>query len=205
MRKPPRRLAGELAGLDALDLRQRRRLALEAIDESGQPHCSVAADADQHALAVVQHLAGEAELARDAPDGRPKADALHAAAHPDLDRDFRPGDPATGGERRRSATMPELFPVPAASHAADLDIAEYILEIGGDPEQHQHADGRPGDPPPGARRFFVHRLDPLIHDDTASSLRGSGGIAGSATSSPTSSSTVATAWSSAAPTGSLSP
>ena len=39
---------------------------------------------DQHALRVVDHRAGDAQLARDAPRGGPEPDALHRAAHADL-------------------------------------------------------------------------------------------------------------------------
>ena len=45
-----------------------------------------AADPDQHAVGVVEHLADEAKLAREAPDGGAEADALHAAAHANFDR-----------------------------------------------------------------------------------------------------------------------
>ncbi len=69
--------------------------------------CSVPAGADQHALAIVQDFAVEPEIARDAPHGRAKPDALHAAAHADLDRDRRPGN---GIEERKSSPMPEPFP-----------------------------------------------------------------------------------------------
>ena len=95
--------AGKIADLDALDLRQGRRLAFEAIDQ-GRDQRLGPAGADQHALAVVQNFAVEAELAGDAPHGRAKPDALHAAAHPDLDRDRRPGD-RRPGDRGREAQL----------------------------------------------------------------------------------------------------
>ena len=86
-----RQPAGEIADLDAVDLRQRRRLAPEAIDQRRDLRLGPAG-ADQHALAVVQHLAVESELSGDAPHRRAKSDTLHAAAHPDLGRDRRPSD-----------------------------------------------------------------------------------------------------------------
>jgi hypothetical protein len=46
----------------------------------------IAADADQHALAIIEHFAGKPELTRDPPDRRPKADALHPTAHSKFER-----------------------------------------------------------------------------------------------------------------------
>src|ERR1700728_4365871 len=93
---------------------------------------------------------------------------------------------------------------PEASHRADFDITEEILEIEGDADQHQDTDGGPGDLPTCARRFSVHRVYPSDYNEIAFS-RTSTGAAGSATSAPIRSSIAATAGPSAALTGALKP
>ena len=73
------------SGLDPVDARQRRRLALDAgeqlVDRRG-----IAADPHQHSLGVVEHFAAEIEFVRHPPDRRAKTDALHPASHPNLHR-----------------------------------------------------------------------------------------------------------------------
>ena len=79
-----RQRAFEGARLDRFDVGERRRLALEPlqqkIDGGARP-----AHADEHALRVVVHFARKREVAREPPDGGPEPDALDAAAHADLE------------------------------------------------------------------------------------------------------------------------
>ena len=60
--------------LQRLDLRQRRKLGTQAVDEDV---ACFAPQADFHALAGVAHVAGEAHFLRQPPNGRPETDALH--------------------------------------------------------------------------------------------------------------------------------
>ena len=81
-----RQRAAKGVSLDLVDPRQRRRLALQTDDEV-LDRLRSAPDAHQNALAIVEDLADELELARNAPDSRAKSHALHPAAHPDFHRD----------------------------------------------------------------------------------------------------------------------
>ncbi len=71
--------------LDPVDARQWRQPRLEPRDQPAEVGL-VAADAQKHAFAVVEHLAGKAELAGDAPHRRAEAHTLHSPAHPDFER-----------------------------------------------------------------------------------------------------------------------
>ena len=64
--------------LDTIDARQRRRLAAQRVDELVYAR---AFDFQQHALGVVAHEAVEFKFAREPMHERPKAHALHGAAH----------------------------------------------------------------------------------------------------------------------------
>ena len=81
-------IAGEGARLDPGDVGERRRIGAQAGDKAVNRR-SLAGGADQHAFAVVQHLAGEPEFMRQPPYRRAKPDPLHPAAHADFDADRR--------------------------------------------------------------------------------------------------------------------
>jgi len=81
--------------LDPLDARQWRRLALQPAEQRTDAAIG-AGYPDQHAAAVVQHLAVEAEFVGEPPYGRPEAYSLYSAAHADLGR-------TCGGRGRRFA------------------------------------------------------------------------------------------------------
>ena len=80
-----RKLAAIGPAFDPVDPRQRRQLAFDAVEQRGDAR-SIAADPQQHAFAVIENFAGKAEFARNAPNGRPKADALYPSAHAEFDR-----------------------------------------------------------------------------------------------------------------------
>ena len=115
-----RRVARVGARLDRLDARQRRRLALDAreedVDRRGR-----AADAHQHALGVVQDLAGKIELAGQAPHGRPESDALDAAAHADLDRAIR--SLASAGSRHAAVPQQDAVVAGFGDHERAAEAA----------------------------------------------------------------------------------
>ena len=81
--KSRRQRTGENARFDLIDPRQRRRFALKADDEI-LDGASAPPDARQNALAIVENLACEVELARNAPDRRAETYALHPATHADF-------------------------------------------------------------------------------------------------------------------------
>jgi hypothetical protein len=59
------------------------RLSLDTRNESAYGALA-AKDAYQYAIRVVANVAWQTKLAREAPDGRSKSDALHPAAHPNF-------------------------------------------------------------------------------------------------------------------------
>ena len=87
---------GRAASLDPFDMGKRRRLPPDPIEQRGN-RTAAARDADQHALGVVPHVTGQAELAGHPPDGGPKPHPLHTPANSDL-RNFH-SDPAPRPDR----------------------------------------------------------------------------------------------------------
>ena len=79
-----RQIAGEGLAFHGFDMGQWRGLVLETAAQFGDG-VPRSGDADQHAFGVIEHFAGKAEGFRASPYEGPKADALHPAAHPDLD------------------------------------------------------------------------------------------------------------------------
>ena len=91
--------------------------ARAAADRAAGNRAAAARDADQHALGVVAHLAGQPELAGDPPDGGPKPDALHAPSNADLrhfhsERHLKPIAVPNGrnGKREMKACRPQGLP-----------------------------------------------------------------------------------------------
>ena len=78
-----RQRAAKGVRLNLVDPRQRRRVTLQT-DDKVLDRRRFAPDAHQNALAIVEDLADELELTRNAPDSRAKSHALHPAAHPDF-------------------------------------------------------------------------------------------------------------------------
>ena len=81
-----RQRAAEGASFYLIDPRQRRRFALQSGDEI-LDGAGASPDAHENALAIVENLACEIEFARNAPDRRAKAHALHPAPHSDFHGD----------------------------------------------------------------------------------------------------------------------
>ncbi|NYH20232.1 hypothetical protein GGD41_007460 [Paraburkholderia bryophila] len=73
----------QLMPLDRVDTRERRALGAQTFDEPLQ-RPRVAPRVNQHAVAVVAHVADHAASVRDPPHGGPEADALHQPAHADF-------------------------------------------------------------------------------------------------------------------------
>ena len=101
------------SGLDPIDPRQRRRLALDAgeqlLDRRG-----VAPDPHQHPLGVVERFAAEIKLVRHPPDRRAKTNALHPASDPNLHR-LKLGRPSrlagwTHGAASKARSLASLYP-----------------------------------------------------------------------------------------------
>jgi hypothetical protein len=84
--KLPRQSPTKSPRLDTIDPPERRRLLLHAIDK-GSDRSFAAADTDQNPVSVIEDFAGKPEIARNAPNRRPKSHALNSAAHADLQRD----------------------------------------------------------------------------------------------------------------------
>jgi hypothetical protein len=83
------KFAGKLAAVrpafDPVDPSERWQLAFDAVEQRSNAR-SIAADPQQHAFAVIENFAGKAQFSRNAPNGGPKADALHAAAYAEFER-----------------------------------------------------------------------------------------------------------------------
>jgi hypothetical protein len=81
--------AGKLAAVrpafDPVDSSERRQLAFDAFEQRSDAR-SIAVDPQQHAFAVIENFASKPQFARNAPNGGPKADALHAAAYTEFKR-----------------------------------------------------------------------------------------------------------------------
>ena len=76
---------------DTVDLPERWWLALHAIDK-GSDRSFAAADTDENPVGVIQDFARKAEIARNAPDRRPKSHALAPGRAPEFPtRLIRPG------------------------------------------------------------------------------------------------------------------
>jgi len=81
--------AGKLAAVrpafDPVDSSERLQLSFDAVEQRSDAR-SIAVDPQQHAFAVIENFAGKPQFARNAPNGGPKADALHAAAYTEFKR-----------------------------------------------------------------------------------------------------------------------
>jgi hypothetical protein len=81
--------AGKLAAVrpafDPVDSSERWQLSFDAVEQRSDAR-SIAVDPQQHAFAVIENFAGKPQFARNAPNGGPKADALHAAAYAEFER-----------------------------------------------------------------------------------------------------------------------
>ena len=63
----------------------RREVAFDTVEKGGQPR-PIAADPQQNTVGIVEHFAGEPQLARDVPNLRSEANALHASPNPNFER-----------------------------------------------------------------------------------------------------------------------
>ncbi len=116
------KLAGEVADLDLVDSPERRWLTMHLRDEIGD-RLRRAADPHQYAVGVVEHFAREPVCAGKPPHRRAKADALHAAAHADLDRrHFRDGAVQVHGaaSHNRTRLLPESATTSVAAAGRDV-------------------------------------------------------------------------------------
>ena len=74
-----------MPAFDPVNPRERRKSLFDAFEQRGDERF-LAPNTQQNALAVIEDFAGKAQLVRDAPDSRTKADTLYASAHAKLDR-----------------------------------------------------------------------------------------------------------------------